>query len=74
MGPVEKDMGPEVDIKVFQVSIDANDIRRMFTKYGQGAVDAVIDKVTSDLKHKIKSALKLDQQTGIAKPLVEAIR
>lgn len=62
------------DNKVFQVSVDADELRGMFNRYGQAVLDAAVDKVAVDLKHKIKAALKLGDLTGIAKPLVEIIK
>jgi hypothetical protein len=62
------------DNKLFQVSVDAEELRNLYTKYGSAVMDAAIDKIASDLKFKIKSSLKLSDFVGVAKPLVEIIK
>ena len=58
----------------FYIKIDAEELRSIYNRYGQATLEAAVDKITNELKVKIKSALKLSEQTGSLKPLVEVVK
>lgn len=63
-----------VDTRLFQISIDANQLRSMYNNFGAATLDSALEKIATDLKYKIRSALKLNELTGGVKPLVEAVK
>lgn len=64
----------ETDIRKFVVSVDVADLQRLYLSYGQSTVDAAIEKFAYDLRHKIRNAVDIKNQTGVPKTLVETVK
>lgn len=64
----------EAELKTLQVTFDVSDLRSIYNRYGQAATDAALDKIASDVKAKIRSVLKLGEQVGTIKSLVEVVK